>query len=389
HRTEAPTGPRGARQGRAARSRAARSRPGGVRDQRGRRGGRLDAARAELTEAIRLAREEVPPPWHPLIALAGPIVALFLGARPDDGHLDEMSVHPDPWVRALIHLFLGAEQLAAGRIGACEAEMTACLDGFRRLGERWGIGNALAVLGELDFLRGEPERGLEKLREAIAVLEEITAVDELAYMRGRLAFALNLTGDRATAGELLEESLRFALRSGDRVGGMSLLAARGDFAREAGDFAEARRCYAEALRVVDSEPSMPAQVRAVIGISLGLLAEQEGDLVRARRLLGAALEQAAGSTDAGALGMALIGLAGLVLSEGDPAGAAALLGGAATVRGVEAVVDFDHVRITGRARAALGEEGFSLHYERGRALSREDVVSLAGRLPPHSQAASR
>ncbi|WP_189237317.1 AfsR/SARP family transcriptional regulator [Planomonospora parontospora] len=349
----------------------------------------LDAARAELAEAIRLAREEVPPPWHPLVALAGPIVALFLGATPDDGHLDEMSAHPDPWVRALLHLFLGAEQLAAGRLDACEAEMLACLDGFRRLGERWGTGNALAVLGELDFLRGEPERGLERLREAIAVLEEIAAVDELAYMRGRLAFALNLMGDRETARELLEESLRFALRNGDRVGGMSLLAARGDFAREAGDFAEARRYYADALRMVETEPSMPVQVRAMINVSLGLLAEQEGDLARARRLLEAALEQAAGSTDAGALGMALIGLSGLVLSEGDPAGAASLLGGAATVRGVEAVVDFDHVRITGRTRAALGEEGFSLHYGRGRALSREGVVSLAGRLPPQLPAASR
>ncbi|GAT66155.1 SARP family transcriptional regulator [Planomonospora sphaerica] len=352
-------------------------------------GSALDGARAELAEAIRLAREEVARPWHPMVALAGPIVALFLGARPDDGHLDEMSAHPDPWVRALIHLFLGAEQLAAGRLDACEAEMTASLDGFRRLGERWGTGNALAVLGELDFLRGEPERGLERLHEAIAVLEEIAAVDELAYMRGRLAFALNLTGDRATAGELLEESLRFALRNGDRVGGMSLLAGRGDFAREAGDFAGARRYYADALRMVDAEPGMPVQIRAMINVSLGLLAEQEGDLARARRLLEAALEQAAGSTDAGALGMALIGMAGLVLSEGDPAGAATLLGGAATVRGVEAVVDFDHVRITGRARAALGEEGFSLHYGRGRVLSRQDVVSLAGRLPPHLPAASR
>nr|BFE81589.1 hypothetical protein GCM10020093_041900 [Planobispora longispora] len=39
----------------------------------------LDRARSELTEALRLAREEIESPWHPLVALTGPVVALFQG----------------------------------------------------------------------------------------------------------------------------------------------------------------------------------------------------------------------------------------------------------------------------------------------------------------------
>ncbi|MBG0818152.1 hypothetical protein [Planomonospora sp. ID82291] len=37
----------------------------------------------------------------------------------------------------------------------------------------------------------------------------------------------------------------------------------------------------------------------------------------------------------------------------------------------------------------LGEEGFSSHYACGRALSREEAVSPAGRIPPRSPAVSR
>ncbi|MBG0830784.1 winged helix-turn-helix domain-containing protein [Planomonospora sp. ID67723] len=339
----------------------------------------LDAARDQLTEAVRLARAQIPPPWHPLVVTAGPVGALFAGLPADGGrYLDEMFAHPDPWVTALAHLFLGYDHLNGGRVDGCESEVGIALAGFRELGERWGTGTALAALAEVDFLHGEFRQGMDRVLEATAVMEELGAADEVAYLRGRLAVGLNLLGERATARELLDESLRNALRNGDMVAAVSFLAARGDFAREAGEFTEARRYYADALQVVDSEPSMPVQIRAAVNASLGLLAAQEGDLSRAGRLLGAALEQAAGSTDAPVLGLVLIGCAGLVLAEGDPARAATLLGGAAMIRGIDAVVDFDHVRITERTKDALGGEEFARCYEGGRGLSREDLVVLAG-----------
>ncbi|MFB9881603.1 BTAD domain-containing putative transcriptional regulator [Planobispora siamensis] len=339
----------------------------------------LDRALSELTEATRLAREELTPPWHPMVVITGPVVAVFQGLpRGDSRYLDDVFSHPDPWVVALGHLFHGYEHLTAGRIDVSEKEFTTCLAGFRAIGERWGLGNALAALSEVDFVRGEPERGVEKVREAIAVLEETGSAEEVAYMRGRLAVGLNLLGERVTAGRLLEESLREALRGGDRVAAVTLLLARGDFARESGSFVEAKSHYARALQVVEEEVSMPVQVRALADASLGLLAEQEGDLARARRLLDAALEEALTSSDSWVLGMVLIGFAGLALSEADPARAAVLLGGAAAIRGIESVIDFDHVRITERARAALGEQDFRRSYEHGRTLPREEIVSLTG-----------
>ncbi|MFI6796776.1 AfsR/SARP family transcriptional regulator [Streptosporangium canum] len=339
----------------------------------------LDTARAELAEAVRLAREELARPWHPLIVLAGPIIVLVTGLPTgDDHHLDEMLAHPDPWVLAAARLFQGFDHLSMGRIPEGRAELSAALRGFQEVGDRWGVANVLASLSDLHFLHGEPERALGEVHRAITLMEEIGAVDEVAYMRGRLAVGLNLTGDRAAAEEILEQTLRDAVRSGDRIAALSLLSARGDFAREDGRLDEARHYYAEAMRVVDETPSVSLQMRASVNAALGLLAEQEGDLPRGRRLLGAALEQASESADVAVMGLVLIGCAGLVLSEGAPATAAMLLGGAAAVRGIDAVVDFDHVRITERTMAALGRQEYSRYYERGRLLPREKIIALAG-----------
>ncbi|MBB4936052.1 putative ATPase/DNA-binding SARP family transcriptional activator [Streptosporangium album] len=351
----------------------------------------LDRARAELAEVVRLAREGLPRPWHPLVVMAGPIIALFTGVfTGGDHYLDEMLAHPDPWVIASARLFEGYGHFFAGRIAEGRTELAAALRGFREIGDRWGIANVLAELAELDFLHGEPTRALEAVHEAIALMEKIGAVDEVAYMRSRLALGLNLAGDRAAAEEILEDALKEAVRNGDRIAMLNLLSARGDFAREDGGLDEARHYYAEAMRVIDETPGVPLSTQASVNAALGLLAEQEGDLTRGRRLLGVALRQALESAEVAVLGLVLIGSAGLVLSEGDPATAAMLLGGAATVRGIDAVVDFDHVRITERTMAALGREEYSRCYERGRLLSREEIVAVAGRGgEPYSPPSSR
>ncbi|MGV9773017.1 AfsR/SARP family transcriptional regulator [Streptosporangium sp. NPDC003464] len=339
----------------------------------------LDTARAELEEVVRLAPETLPRPWHPLVVMAGPVLALFSGLNTDNGlYLDEMFAHPDPWVTASARLFRGFEHLFAGRIPESRTELSAALRDFRAIGDRWGVANVLASLSDLDFLHGEPERALKEVHEALALMEEIGAVEEVAYMRGRLALGLNLAGDRAAAEELLEETLHAAIGNGDRIAALNLLSARGDFAREDGKLNEARHYYAEAMRMIDETPSIPLHARASINTALGLLAEQEGDLVRGRRLLGTALAQAAETREVAVLGLVLIGCAGLVLSEGAPATAAVLLGGAAAVRGIDAVVDFDHVRITERTVAALGRLEYSRCYERGRLLSREEIIAFAG-----------
>ncbi|MBB2911849.1 putative ATPase/DNA-binding SARP family transcriptional activator [Streptosporangium becharense] len=339
----------------------------------------LDTARKEMAEVVRRTETSDPPP-HPLIMMAAPVVGMFGDLPAGEGrgsHLTRMFAHPDPWVVTSAHLFQGFECFLMGRVREGGQEMKTALRGFRALGDRWGTANALAALADMDFLHGEPARALERIHAAVALLEELGALDEISQLRGRLALGLKLEGDHAAAEEILSETLRNARRNGDRIAALNLLSARGDFAREDGAPAAARRHYAEALRIIEETPSIPPQVGAVVNASLGLLAEQEGDLSGSRKLLGVALEQAERTTEAPVLGLVLIGFAGQAVAEGDPGTAAVLLGAAARIRGIDAVVDFDHVRITERTRAALGAEEYGHQYGQGRLLNREEAVELA------------
>ena len=78
------------------------------------------------------------------------------------------------------------------------------------------------------------------------------------------------------------------------------------------------------------------QFHATLSTSLGMLAEQEGEAGRARRLHEEALASAVD------------------------------------------VVGFDHVRVTEATKTALGPEEFSRCYERGLGMTREQVVDFAG-----------
>jgi hypothetical protein len=62
-----------------------------------------------------------------------------------------------------------------------------------------------------------------------------------------------------------------------------------------------------------------------------------------------------------------------VLAEGRAERAATLLGNAAALRGIPDEADPDVLRVRAAARAALGDEGFTLATERGTAQPRDEL----------------
>jgi len=339
-----------------------------------------DRARESLQTAIQLMRDNpVSGPPHPVVAMAAPILALLLGSDFEaNAHLEDLFGHPDPWVAAAAYMFRGNVYFNTGRVAEGESHLRASLDRFREVGDRWGTGNALASLAEAGTMRGTGE-AIEILREAIALVDEVGAVEDTPYMRTRLAIVLNIAGDRAGADSVLEEAMRICVDNADPMGKAGVEHVRGDFARERGDFDAARECYHEALRLLGGpELSSARQLHATLSSSLGMLAAQEGDLGRARRLHGEALALAVESQDGPVVAHVIVAYAGLAALEGDHERAAVLLGGATAVRGIVDVVGYDHLRATEAATAALGREEFSRHYERGRAMTREQAVAFAG-----------
>ncbi len=354
-----------------------------------------DAAKAALQEATLLAGITTgnravagagpvagaggPGRLHPMVALAGPVLNLFLRQEEiGQGLFDDLIADPDPWLVASGHLFRGHVHVNNGMVSEGEAEARIALDGYRSVGDRWGIANSLAALAEVSTMRGKNDEAISVMREAVAFVDEIGATEETPYMRSSLAIAHNATGDRVAAEAALDEALRICLGGDDRAGQAQVYRIRGDFAREDGDLDLARDHYTESVRLLDAHGSSPPQFRAALHSSLGLLAEEEGDRARSRRLHRDALALAVDSQDGPILGHALIAMAGLALLEGEAERSAALLGGAAAMRGIDEVAGFDHVRITGNARAALGPEEFSRCHERGRFMPRDEMLALAG-----------
>ncbi|MFF4774111.1 BTAD domain-containing putative transcriptional regulator [Microtetraspora fusca] len=344
-------------------------------------GGSADWERArEALEGVGSLAELLAPssPLHPIVALARPVLSLFLRhADTMDRHLAELFAAPDPWLVAAAHLFRGHLHFNSGRVPQGEADVAAALAGFRLAGDRWGIANSLSALAEAKVMRGDNAGAISIMREAIAYVDEIGASDDTPHMRSRLAMALNAAGDRAGAHMVIDEAERICVAGDDPVGLAGLELVRGEFAREDGDLDLARRHYAAASRQIDGPVVHPPQYRALVHASLGLLAEQEGDAARARRMHAAALEAAVTAEDGPIIGHVLIARAGLALLDGEPELAARLLGSAAAMRGVDEVVAFDHSRITAAARAALGPEEFSRAYESGRATPLDDMLAAA------------
>ena len=81
------------------------------------------------------------------------------------------------------------------------------------------------------------------------------------------------------------------------------------------------------------------------------------------------------------LAQVLVGVADLALAEGDPVRAAHLLGGGEGVAGGPDHSQLDAPRVAGQARAALGAPAFTGAYERGRAMTLDDLRALTGLTP--------
>jgi predicted ATPase/DNA-binding SARP family transcriptional activator len=278
----------------------------------------------------------------------------------------------DPWEAAAAHLVWGYPQLfVRADHTAAEREFVLALEGFRALGERWGQALALGSLAGLADIQGDHAQAVAFADEAVTLLHELGAVEELCDMccdrghyRVRLAVATGV--DPATARVDFEEAARMADRAG--LPAYEAIAARGlaDVAYLLGDVGLARRHYEQAVADVDASWIAGAtnRIEAFVGLARVAMTERELDQARAHGLLAAELAVRIGMSPLYV--RAIDVLTEIALAGGEPARAAALLGAAEALRGpAEAGPDTArHARV---ARLALGDEAFErLHAEAAR-----------------------
>ncbi|WP_285705958.1 BTAD domain-containing putative transcriptional regulator [Microtetraspora sp. NBRC 16547] len=308
---------------------------------------------------------------HPFTAVMWGMVA----GPPDPGSARTRQFGSDPWSRAMVPLGRGMVNLLDGRVADAERDLEASLEGFRSVGERWGMAQGYEWLGTISSWRGEWARARRMWEQGLDLHEQLGALDEMVDVLCRRASGLLREGDFPAAGADLRRAAELERKTGRSHRPALIGLGWGELARFHGDHAEARARYTEALSAVGPGTYAGDSVRLLLLSALGRLAQAEGDLAEARLRHGevCAHARAIPATD---LADVVEGQAGLALLEGSAERAAFLLGVGVALRGMAVTGDRDVARVAAGATEAIGAAAFATAFAKGAALDRDEASAV-------------
>ncbi|MET8993558.1 BTAD domain-containing putative transcriptional regulator [Amycolatopsis sp. NPDC004169] len=317
----------------------------------------------------RFATSEDWTPRNPMLVMLLGVVA---GPPGDDAELlgRGLLAAGDAWGWALLPMGTGLRAMMSGDLAGAEEGLREGAAQFRALGERWGLSMALDHLSQLLTWRGEHAAALPLMDEALGLMHEIGATDDVADLICRRAWAHLLSGDPARARADYELAAATARRSGMPESRAAAYVGLANLSRFAGDLAAARELCERALAECAGGSFAAESLRATAMISLGWLALAEGDRSSAAALHRSALLIGRKWNASDVVAFALEGLAGAAESSQ----AAVLLGAAAAVRGTAITGDPDVTAVRGRLVASLGVGEFEQAYRTGLGMSAQKAL---------------
>ncbi|MGH3300866.1 MAG: BTAD domain-containing putative transcriptional regulator [Streptosporangiaceae bacterium] len=312
-------------------------------------------------------------PCNPLLGLVAPLERML---EAPDSFLPAWELlldNEDPWVRALARLQLGKMRIMLGQHGRdADAYLEMALAEFRAIGERWGISFALTELADRIAVRGEFAGACEHYEQAIAVVTEVGAIEDVIRMRSRQAQLHWLLGDGDSSATAMAEAQRCAERVTWPDALAELALSRAELARWGGDADQAYQQLGVATAMLDDDAER-ADIRAVTHDLLGYLAD---DLGEARAHRAAACEAASEAGHAPLIAQVLVGVADLALRRGEHEQAARLLAASSRVRGLQDRFHPDVARIEQTVRRRLGETRFAEATREGTQTSWSQLVEV-------------
>ncbi|MBF6159815.1 BTAD domain-containing putative transcriptional regulator [Nocardia cyriacigeorgica] len=280
----------------------------------------------------------------------------------------------EPWVRALARLQLGKLRTVLGHQGQEADEYLAqALTEFRALGERWGMSFALTELANRTAQRGELLRAVELFDEAIGVVTEVGALEDVVAMRARQALLHWVLGDPDASAAALAEAQRRADQNGWPTALAEVALARAELARLDDDRALAHQQIDLARTLLGADAEQP-NVAATVHILLAYLTD---DLTEAATHCDAAYQAASAAGHALLTAHVLIGIADLAVRDDQYEQATRLLAAATTVRGLPDHSHPDAARIEQKTRNHLGDIAFDQATGEGAKADPHELVAQA------------
>jgi predicted ATPase len=314
--------------------------------------------------------------FHPSLLLWIPLLA-FSSGNSDLGErrLQRSLNWPDPWVRASAHwvqdvVLTGRGEQPAGAHARLEA-----LRGFEEVGDRWGLGMALLAVGRDHSLRGEHDQAITAFARGVVISSELGAEDDIFQSRARLAAERMRSGDLDGARRDILAAQRQAKERGYRRMEAEILFSLADLQRRSGDLEQADGTLDRLETLVHRLPLPEEMARDLIA---GARLENrlvEGAAAQARGLLPGVVGGSFARGEIADISRAAELLAGLLLLEGDPGGAATALGMSQVIRGVSDRGDPQLRDLVADLVGRLGEAGYEEAYRRGTGLSRQDTLN--------------
>ncbi|MGW1344099.1 BTAD domain-containing putative transcriptional regulator [Kribbella sp. NPDC002412] len=310
---------------------------------------------------------------HPAVRMSAPLERLLEGPDSFLSAFEPLLDDEDPWVRALARLQLGKMRVVLGS-GERQADiyLEEAFAEFRALGERWGMSFALTELADRIAVRGEFAAACEYYDQAIKVVTEAGALEDVVRMRSRQAQLYWLLGDQAASAAAIAEAQRCAERVAWPEALIELALCKAELARWSGDAEQARRQLAVATALLGNEAERP-NLRAMRHDLLGYLAE---DLAESREHRVAAFQAASEAGHPGGIAMVLVGIADLALRTEQYEQAARLLAASAGVRGLPDRSHPDATRIEEATRRRLGDVGFTEATQEGTRASWPELAEI-------------
>ncbi len=293
---------------------------------------------------------------NPLLGLIAPLERMLQAPDAFLPAWESLLDSEDPWVRALARLQLGKMRIMLGQGGRdADAYLERALAEFRAIGERWGISFALTELADRIAVRGEFAGACGYYEQAIAVVTEVGAIEDVIRMRSRQAQLYWLLGDEDSSAAAIAEAQRCAERVIWPEALAELALSKAELARWGGNAEEANQQLGVATSMLGDEAEW-AVFRAVTHDLLGYLAD---DLGEARAHRAAACQAATEAGHAPLIANVLVGVADLALRCDQYEQAVRLLAASAGVRGLPDRSHPDAARIEQAARRRLGDARFA------------------------------